>query len=146
MVLIQVYEGEHSLITASGCALSKCKSKSDILFRSNTRAQSLMETSPVALSPPCTAGSPLVSRSLVGLRRHAMLPTHAFYRKDLCSAPISAAAEPSIWMSSSEPGLGMDSSPINSISPSMPGLGYSPMPMESLEVRCLIKFLFGIAD
>jgi len=66
------------------------------------RVQSLMETSPVALLPPCTMGSPLVSRSLVGLRRHAMLPAHAFYRKDSCSALISAAAEPPIWMQSSD--------------------------------------------
>src|SRR6267154_4910922 len=31
----------------------------------------------------------------------------------------------------SKPGLGMDSSPINSISPSMPGLSYSAMPTSS---------------
>jgi len=66
------------------------------------RAQSLMETSPVDLSPPCTVGSHLVSRPLVGLRWHTTLPTHAFYCKDSCSALISAAAEPSIWMQSSD--------------------------------------------
>jgi len=95
------------------------------------RVQSLMEISPVALSPPCTVSSPLVSRSLVGLRQHSTLPAHAFYCEDSCSALISAATEPSIWMPSSESGLGMDSSPINSISPSTPGLSYSLMPMES---------------
>src|SRR6267154_2856943 len=59
------------------------------------------------------------------------MPRSTKSHEDLCSTPISAAAEPSIWIPSSKPGLGMDSSPINSISPSTPGFSYSPMPMKS---------------
>src|SRR6267154_238546 len=77
---------------ASRCTFSKCKSRSDILFRSNMRAQSLMETSPVALSPPCTMSSPLVSRSLVGLRQHAMLLSEPVRSKHVGGGKALASA------------------------------------------------------
>ncbi|KAG2148453.1 hypothetical protein BD769DRAFT_1412188 [Suillus cothurnatus] len=114
---------------ATGRALTKCKSESNILLRSNPRTQSVMETSPVA--SPTSVGSPPVARSRVGLRRHATLPAHALYREDSCSATISSAIETSRWMPT-ELSLGMDSSPDNSeISPPTPGLSYSPTPTES---------------
>ncbi|KAG0706156.1 hypothetical protein DFH29DRAFT_206538 [Suillus ampliporus] len=117
---------------ASGRALTKCKSESNILLRSNPRTQSVMETSPVASPLHCTVGSPLVARPRVGLRRHATLPAHAFYREDSCMATISSAAETSLWIPTVEPSPGMDSSPVNSeISPPTPGLSYSPTPTES---------------
>lgn len=117
---------------ASGRALTKCKSESNILLRSNPRTQSVMETSPLASPTSCTVGSPLVARPRVGFRRHATLPTHAFYREDSCLATISSATETSLWMPTVESSLGMDSSPINSeISPTTPGLSYSPTPTES---------------
>ena len=94
-----------------------------------SHAPSLACLSPCLFSHPSLI--PRLSPTLVGLRQHATLPANAFYRKNSCSAPMLAAAEPSIWMQSSEPGLGMDSSPINSISPLMPGLSYSAMPTSS---------------
>ncbi|OAX41075.1 hypothetical protein K503DRAFT_736352 [Rhizopogon vinicolor AM-OR11-026] len=106
--------------------ISKCKSESNILY--DPRMQSVMETSSDIFSPPGTAGSPLVPRSHVGLRRHATLPVHAFYPEDTYSAPIPAAVETSIWMPTAR---SMDHSPTNSISPPTPGLSYSPTPTES---------------
>lgn len=114
---------------ATGRALTKCKSESNILLRSSPRTHSVMETSPV--TSPISVGSPLVARSRVGLRRHATLPAHTFYREDSCSATISSVVETSRWMPT-ESSLGMDSSPDNSeISPPTPGLSYSPTPTES---------------
>lgn len=114
---------------ATGRALTKCKSESNILLRSSPRTQSVMETSPV-VSSPISVGSPLVARPRVGLRRHATLPTHT-YREDSYSATISSAVETSRWMPT-ESSLGMDNSPNDSeISPPTPGLSYSPTPTES---------------
>lgn len=114
---------------ATGRALTKCKSESNILLRSSPRTHSVVETSPV--TSPISVGSPLVARSRVGLRRHATLPAHTFYREDSCSATISSVVETSRWMPT-ESSLGMDSSPDNSeISPPTPGLSYSPTPTES---------------
>lgn len=116
---------------ASGRALTKCKSESNILLRSSPRSQSVIETSPDASPTSSTAGSPLVARPRVGLRRHATLPTRTFYREDSYSATFSSAVETSLWMPT-EASLGMDSSPVNSeISPPTPGLSYSPTPTES---------------
>lgn len=116
---------------ATGRALTKCKSESNILLRSSPRMQSVMETSPITSPISCAVSSPLVGRHRVGLRRHATLPAHTFYREDSCSATISSAVETSRWMPT-ESNLGMDSSPNNSeISPPTPGLSYSPTPTES---------------
>ncbi|KAG2146041.1 uncharacterized protein EDB93DRAFT_1086768 [Suillus bovinus] len=114
---------------ASGRALTKCKSESNILLRSSPISQSVMETSPAV--SPISVGSPLVARHRAGLRRHATLPVHSFYREDSYPATISSAVETSRWMPT-ESSLAMDTSPNDTeISPPTPGLSYSPTPTES---------------